>query len=240
MNRTGIIAVMLIITLLSLSTNLKAQDVNGLDRKQQKIVTIAANTAIGNLDALKTEFSAGLDAGLTINQIKEVLVQMYAYAGFPRSLGGINTFMTVLDERKARGIIDPQGREASPITDTRDKYTRGREILETLSRRDETQITAANAFAPAIDTFLKEHLFADIFERDVLTHSERELATVAALAAMPGVTPMLQFHMTGALNAGVTVPQLNQLTAIIATNISNEQGQVAKETLATVLQTRNQ
>lgn len=240
MNRIGKIAVMLIITLLSLSTNLKAQDANGLDSKQQKIVTIAANTAIGNLDALKTELSVGLDAGLTINQIKEVLVQMYAYAGFPRSLGGINTFMTVLDERKARGIIDPQGREASPITDTRDKYTRGREVLETLSRRDETQITGANAFAPAIDTFLKEHLFADIFERDVLTHSERELATVAALAAMPGVTPMLQFHMTGALNAGVTVQQLNQLTAIIATNISNEQGQVAKETLATVLQTRNQ
>lgn len=220
MNRTGIIAAMLIITLLSLSTNLKAQDANGLDSKQQKIVTIAANTAIGNLDALKTELSAGLDAGLTINQIKEVLVQMYAYAGFPRSLGGINTFMTVLDERKARGINDPQGRESSPITDTRDKYTRGREILETLSRRDETQITGANAFAPAIDTFLKEHLFADIFERDVLTHSERELATVAALSAMPGVTPMLQFHMTGALNAGVTAPQLNQLTAIIATNIS--------------------
>lgn len=240
MNRTGIIVVTLIITLLSLGTNLKAQDANGLDSKQHQIVTIAANTAIGNLDALKTELSTGLDAGLTINQIKEVLVQMYAYAGFPRSLSGINTFMTVLDERKARGINDPQGREASPITDTRDKYTRGREILETLSRRDETQITGANAFAPAIDTFLKEHLFADIFERDVLTHSERELATVAALAAMPGVTPMLQFHMTGALNAGVTAPQLNQLTAIIATNISSEQGQVAKETLATVLQTRNQ
>lgn len=106
---------------------------NELNGKQQKIVTIAANTAIGNLDALKTELNAGLDSGLTINQIKEVLVQMYAYAGFPRSLGGINTFMAVLDERKARGINNPQGREASPITDTRDKYTRGREILETLS-----------------------------------------------------------------------------------------------------------
>jgi len=28
-------------------------------------------------------------------------------------------------------------------------------------------------FAPAIDTFLKEHLFADIFARDILTHKER-------------------------------------------------------------------
>lgn len=34
---------------------------------------------------------------ITINEIKEVLVQMYAYCGFPRSLNGINTFMTVVN-----------------------------------------------------------------------------------------------------------------------------------------------
>lgn len=54
-----------------------------LNPMQQKIVTIAANTATGNLDALRTELNAGLDAGLTINQIKEILMQIYAYAGFP-------------------------------------------------------------------------------------------------------------------------------------------------------------
>jgi 4-carboxymuconolactone decarboxylase len=32
---------------------------------------------------------------LTVNEIKEILVQMYAYAGFPRSLNGINAFMAV-------------------------------------------------------------------------------------------------------------------------------------------------
>jgi hypothetical protein len=37
-------------------------------------------------------------------------------------------------------------------------------------------------FSPAIDTFLKEHLFADIFVRDVISHQDRELATIAALA----------------------------------------------------------
>ncbi|KJS29540.1 MAG: hypothetical protein VR64_20520 [Desulfatitalea sp. BRH_c12] len=35
----------------------------------------------------------GLDAGLTVNEIKEILVQLYAYAGFPRSLNAIGTFM---------------------------------------------------------------------------------------------------------------------------------------------------
>jgi hypothetical protein len=39
-----------------------------------------------------------------VNEIKEVLIQMYAYCGFPRSLNGINIFMSVLEERKKKGI----------------------------------------------------------------------------------------------------------------------------------------
>lgn len=43
---------------------------------------ISAFTAQGDLENLKVALNKGLDSGLTINQIKEVLVQMYAYAGF--------------------------------------------------------------------------------------------------------------------------------------------------------------
>jgi hypothetical protein len=50
-----------------------------------------------------------------VNEIKETLVQIYAYAGFPRSLKAINAFMAVMDERRAQGHEDEEGREASPI-----------------------------------------------------------------------------------------------------------------------------
>lgn len=46
-----------------------------LDARQEKIVTIAAFTANGNLPELKTALNGGLDAGLTVNEIKEVLIQ---------------------------------------------------------------------------------------------------------------------------------------------------------------------
>jgi len=71
-----------------------------LNAKQQSIVTIAAFTANGDLKKPKTTLNDGLDAGLTVNEVKEILVQMYAYAGFPRSLNGIGTFMAVMEERK--------------------------------------------------------------------------------------------------------------------------------------------
>ena len=86
-----------------------------LNARQQSIVTIAAFTATGDLEKLRTALHEGLDAGLTVNEIKEVLIQMYAYTGFPRSLNGINTLMAVMDERQANGIRDEAGSEATPL-----------------------------------------------------------------------------------------------------------------------------
>ncbi|MCC8153909.1 MAG: carboxymuconolactone decarboxylase family protein [Tannerellaceae bacterium] len=237
MKEINILVIAVITAILSIHNHpLKAQEMqNSLNPMQQKIVTIAANTAIGNIGILKTEINAGLDAGLTVNQVKEILIQMYAYAGFPRSLNGINTLMSVLDDRKAQGINDPEGAGTSPITDTRDKYTRGREVLENLTQAEQRTLTGVNAFAPAIDTFLKEHLFADIFERDVLTYSERELATISALAAMPGVDPMLQSHMNMGLHTGLTESQLREVVSIIGTSVNRQQGNNALQILDKVI-----
>ena len=129
---------------------------------------------------------AGWTAGMTVNETKEVMVHAYAYCGFPRSLRGLQTpLMQVLDERKARGIADTVGRDASPVCDSRDKYTRGAELLEKLSGAPaDAPKTGYAAFAPIVDVYLKEHLFCDIFERDLLTWQERELATVAILTAL--------------------------------------------------------
>lgn len=223
---------------LGFTSQTKAQNMNELDAKQQKIVSIAAATAVGDLERLKTELGAGLDAELTINQIKEVLVHLYAYCGFPRSLQGINTFMAVMDERQAHGIRDTDGRAASPITDTGDKYARGKATLEKLTAVHETAPAGANAFAPAIDLFLKEHLFADIFDRDVLTYQERELTTVSALAAMTGVEPMLQSHINMAMNTGLTEGQIRQAISIIGWAVGAEQANKALDILVRVVQNR--
>ena len=206
-----------------------------LNAKQQSIVSIAALTAVGDLPKLKTQLNNGLDAGLTINEIKEVLVQMYAYCGFPRSLNGINTFMTILEERKAKGITDVEGKDASPITDAANKYETGKQTLQMLTGVEEKgPKTGANAFAPIIDTFLKEHLFADIFSRDVLTHQQRELATISVLSALEGVAPQLQFHLAVGLNIGLTESQLKQVFAIIEIQIGKQQAEMAKNVLSKI------
>ncbi len=75
-----------------------------LTARQQAILPIAALAAAGDLARLNTALERGLDAGLSVSDAKEVLVQLYAYAGFPRSLNALGELMKVLDARKQRGV----------------------------------------------------------------------------------------------------------------------------------------
>ena len=94
------------------------------------------------------------------------------------------------------------------------------------------------AFAPVIDTFLKEHLFADIFERDILTYAERELVTISVLSAIGGVEPMLRSHLTISLNVGLTSSQLNEFVGIIKSTLGEREANNAQAVLNEVLKSR--
>jgi 4-carboxymuconolactone decarboxylase len=232
MNQINKLVLLFFLTIIAIKMNAQNMENQSLNAQQKSIVRIASLTAVGNIPSLKTQLNAGLDAGLTINEIKEVLVQMYAYCGFPRCLNGINAFIAVVDDRKVKGIVDVVGKEASPIIDGEDKYETGKQTLQKLTGIEEKgPKTGAAAFAPIIDTFLKEHLFADIFSRDVLTYQQRELATISVLSALDGVAPQLQFHLGVGLNIGLTESQLNQLFEIIQTQIGEKQAEVAKNEL---------
>lgn len=91
-------------------TKMNAQNKTPLNSQEQSLVKISALTATGNIDELKIQLNNGLDNGLSINEIKEALTQLYAYCGFPRSLNAISTFKTVLDDRKTKGITDKEGK----------------------------------------------------------------------------------------------------------------------------------
>ncbi len=178
----------------------------GLTVRQQRIAEIASCTGRGDLEQLKPALAAGLDGGLTVNEIREVLVHAYAYCGFPRSLRALQTFIVVLDERKTQGIEDAVGRDASPVEEGRSRYDRGRDILAEISGVPADAPKAGYAeFAPVVERFLKEHLFADLFERDVLTYADRELTTVSVIAALgESVEPMLRGHLAICRNLGMT------------------------------------
>lgn len=241
LNRKSI--TLLLIALIGMMGNLNAQQKmtaeNELNPKEQSIIAISSLTAKGDLNKLKTALSIGLEAGLTVNEIKEALVHTYAYCGFPRSIRGLQTFMEVLDERKAKGINDNIGNDASPIDQTGSKYERGKKILGELTQTPQPDtLTGYSAFAPSMDTFLKEHLFADIFERDVLDYVQRELVTISVIATIGKAEPMLRSHLAICLNVGLTPEQLQQFVTVIKSTIGKKEAKSAQKMLDEVLRSR--
>jgi alkylhydroperoxidase/carboxymuconolactone decarboxylase family protein YurZ len=208
-----------------------------LSARQQAIAPIAALAAAGDISRLNVVINQGLDAGLTVNDAKEILVQLYAYAGFPRSLNALGELMKVVEARKQRGLQDVVGQEPTRAIPTGD-------ALLAAGTANQTKLIGAPAkgplfvFAPAADLYLKAHLFGDIFERDNLDWRSRELATVGMLSALQGVDVQLQSHVSISMNIGITEAQLNQVAQVVTEQVDADAGARVSEAIKRHLATK--
>ncbi len=205
-------------------------DMNTLSSKQQHLAVIAALEAKGDIERLKTALADALDGGLSVNEAKEALSHLYAYTGFPRSLNGLGALQTILAERKAQGIEDTQGKDATPLSPQYNALEQGTKVQTQLRGGEPLDY----AFAPATDYYLKAHLFGDIFARDVLTNAEREVVTVSALASLPGVEPQLKAHVSGARNMGVTDEEIHAIPRVLAEKVGEMEAYRAAKAIAEV------
>lgn len=227
-----LVSALLLIVSLVYGGNVMA-DQNTLNAQEIAIIPIAAFTASGDTEKLSQALTSGLKAGLTVNQIKEILLQMYAYCGFQRSLTGLATFMNLLNEREKQGIKDVAGEEPKLLPENADRNRIGTEIQTNLA--GQSVKGPLFEFSPAVDAFLKEHLFCDIFSRGLLTHQERELATISALATLPAPS-QLASHLAISLNTGLTAAQLQEFVAILKEKVGEPEAKLAELTLAKVLE----
>ncbi|SAK85386.1 carboxymuconolactone decarboxylase [Caballeronia catudaia] len=201
-----------------------------LTARQQAIVPIAAFAAAGDIANLNAALDHGMDAGLTVSEAREILVQVYAYAGFPRSLNALGELMKVLESRKQRGVQDAPGKLPSAPIPTGD-------ALLAAGTANQTKLSGAPVkgplfdFAPTIGEYLKTHLFGDIFERDNLDWQSRELATVSMLSVITGVESQLQAHMRISMNIGLSADQMRQVGEVLADRVDGNAAQRAREAL---------
>lgn len=212
----------------SSSNYINAQSVMNI--KKQNLATIAALEARGDLERLDPAINTGLDNGLTVNQIKEALSQLYAYTGFPRSLNALGVLQRVVGEREQMGKTTIMGADASPLPEDYDALKQGTSV--------QTRLTGGTPFnyefAPQTDYYLKAHLFGDIFARNTLTEAEREIVTVSAISALEGCEPQLIAHVRGARNMGVTDDELHAIPAVLASTVGQLESWRASKAIAAV------
>ncbi len=194
----------------AMSINISAQT---LSERQLHLATCAALEAQGDLSRLETAVRSALDAGVTVNELKEAFSQLYAYTGFPRSLNALGVLKSVLDEG------NESWKEGKPWTrpalwdNAQMALKVGTEVQTRLSGRPFNY-----DFCPQDDYYLKSHLFGDIFAGDQLSPSDREIVTVAALSALKGVSPQLASHKAGAVRMGNTQEQIDELCKFLSDN----------------------
>ena len=86
-----------------------------------------------------------------------------------------------------------------------DRYARGWDKLKEIDGEAGERVIAALApIAPDFARYLIEFPFGDIYSRPALDLKSREIATIAALAALGNAEPQLKVHIEGALNVGCT------------------------------------
>lgn len=224
------------VTSLNAQNNMKTN--KSLTNEEQSIIPIAAFTTKGDTQQLRTALNSGLDSGLNINEIKEIIVHIYAYAGFPRSLNALSTFITVLEERKKNGIHDEIGKTPSPIATNENKLKRGTALQTKLLGKEMKTSTAD--FAPIIDVFLKEHLFADIFSRDILDFKTREIVTITTLASLGNAETQLRSHINVGIYNGITETQLYTIADILKNKVGPAESSSMKEILKDINMKNNE
>lgn len=189
---------------------------DGLDLKSKEIATVAALTAMGTaLPQLKVHINGALNTGSSVSEVKEIILQMSVYSGFPSCINGMMALKDVLAERKQHGIKDSAGVEpaTSPV---KERMANG---IEQLALLDSSQLerlrNAFQDFSPDLIKFTLEYGYGDIFSRSNLDIKYRQIATIAALAALGNAPAQLKFHINGGLNIGLTTENIREIMLLM-------------------------
>lgn len=91
-------------------------------------------------------------------------------------------------------------------------YQGGLDCLRRIEATDRPSIIDAMAeIAPDLARLAISFVYGEIYSRPHLTLKERQLITVAALAALGNARPQLKFHIAGALNVGCSAVEIIEL-----------------------------
>jgi 4-carboxymuconolactone decarboxylase len=182
----------------------------GLSLKSREFATLAMVTALGNQpNSIQSHVEGALRAGATETEIKEVLLQMTVYAGYPKTLTAVTAAQQVFTDLKQRGMPaaspQPELESRQQAESNEARYGRGLAALNQISKSSgEAIVKSFEDIAPDLGRYILEFSYGDVFSRPNLDLKTRELATVGALTGLNTTASELplKVHINGALNVG--------------------------------------
>ncbi len=190
-----------------------------LDQPTTHLVKISAAVTLGDEALVETVLRDGVEAGLEVQQIREMLLQVVLFSGFPRV---INAF-----EKLAEMVPTTASGEAAPVP--ADYWeAEGRALFGRIyGRNAERVVTALQGYHPDLADWILRDAYGKVLSRPALSPQIRELAAVAMLSLL-NLPRQLLSHARGALHVGATAEQIRAVVDLIAPLCSSEIATMAR------------
>ncbi|SHK64958.1 carboxymuconolactone decarboxylase family protein [Actinacidiphila paucisporea] len=108
-------------------------------------------------------------------------------------------------------MTPPTAPASTSATAPEDRYARGLAALSLVTGTEHPAVLDPIAeIAPDLARFTVEFGYGDIWSQPGLTPRQRQIGTIAALAALGNAAPQLRFHIAGALNVGCTRREITE------------------------------
>jgi 4-carboxymuconolactone decarboxylase len=119
-----------------------------------------------------------------------------------------------------------------------DRLKRGEEILSTLNAgKAQATLEGLRQEFPFLADAITGYALGDVWSRPVLDHRTRQIAAVAAFAAL-GHRPFMKIHAGYALNLGVTAEELKEVVYLTTVHAGFPRAIEAAQTLAELFKER--
>lgn len=189
----------------------------GLDRKTRSLINLGMLTALNRANEFKTNVRAALTNGVSMEEIREALVQATIYCGLP---AGVEAFRNANEVLTAAGLTKPA--PIRPVAGAADSAAVTKEIAgfydEGLAIRREVlgkdyvdqSIAAATDFNDAFQHITTEWCWGYAWARPGLTRKMRSILNLGMLTAL-NRPQELKLHVRGALTNGVTADEVKEI-----------------------------
>jgi 4-carboxymuconolactone decarboxylase len=136
-------------------------------------------------------------------------------------------------------LVGPQAlAQSAPQTDA-ERQKRGEDMIRTLNAgREQPTLEGLRREFPFLADAIAGYALGDVWARPVLDHRTRQLAAVAAFAAL-GHRPFMKIHAGYALNVGVSREELKEIVYLTTVHAGFPRAIEAAQTLAELFAERD-
>ena len=184
-----------------------------ISRRDRSMIVISALTAMGREVELKQHVAGGLNHGLTVDEIDEIMVQLSAYCGMPFALAGSVVVDAAIAEREGTETREIP-RAPLEIQDNEKRRAAGLDVLTTLL--GDPNLDKALVEAQIMDSqgdmgaLVMDYAFGDVWSRPQLSRRDRSLVVISALTAI-NMKHELEIHLGAAMNHGLTRTEIEEV-----------------------------